>query len=341
MRNRIAAATIGWVALGAVTAAGTAMADDGVVAPRPIEQPAPAPATGPFGMPIEGWVKVRYSVLANGTTDDVRAVDQMPPQIPAGDAVHAVERWTFEPATSGGEPIDWHNNVSVVVFHNDAAPNEPTPFFVTNYLEVQKLLKEQDYKKALAREDRMVQQSITRLNEIGLAQTLAAAIHWGLDDPYSAWEAIERAAIPEVDQLSDKDLETALYYRYVVALNLGYVEEAVDSYQRLSAIGSSHVDAQVTQQAATIEERLGDGKSVIQIKGRAGHDPWAYAPTRRTFAFADVDGGIDDIQVECNRRKATLEYQPDVEWTLPESWGECTIFVDAKRGTTFTLYEFP
>jgi len=29
-----------------------------------------------------------------------------------------------------------------------------------------------------------------------------------------------------------------------------------------------------------------------------------------------------------------------VDWTLPASWGSCVLFVDAKRDTSFTLYEF-
>jgi hypothetical protein len=36
-----------------------------------------------------------------------------------------------------------------------------------------------------------------------------------------------------------------------------------------------------------------------------------------------------------------LEYREDIEWSLPDRcWGSCAAFVDARRGTTFTLYEF-
>jgi hypothetical protein len=76
------------------------------------------------------------------------------------------------------------------------------------------------------------------------------------------------------------------------------------------------------------------------VKGRIERDVWAHVPARRTFTLTDVEGEVSEIQVECDRRKTVLEYQADVDWTLPPGWGSCTLFVDGKRDTTFALYEF-
>ena len=49
-----------------------------VVPPMPQDQAAPEAPTNRFGMPQEGWIIARYTVLADGTTTDVRLIDNMP-----------------------------------------------------------------------------------------------------------------------------------------------------------------------------------------------------------------------------------------------------------------------
>jgi len=81
-----------------------------------------------------------------------------------------------------------------------------------------------------------------------------------------------------------------------------------------------------------------DAESVFEV--RIGRKPWTHDLTQRTFTIARVYGEIRDIEVECGEHAEKLEHEIGVEWTLPESWGPCTLVVDAKRDTTFALYEF-
>jgi hypothetical protein len=73
---------------------------------------------------------------------------------------------------------------------------------------------------------------------------------------------------------------------------------------------------------------------------KIGRDSWTHALTQRTFTFAQVDGEIRELDVECDFGEARLDYQADVDWTLPDGWSGCDLEVSAKRATTFVLYEF-
>src|SRR5690606_12014583 len=53
----------------------------------------PEPPRGSFVPPLEGWVKVRYSVLADGTIADPRVEDVMPPRLDTRAAISAVRQW--------------------------------------------------------------------------------------------------------------------------------------------------------------------------------------------------------------------------------------------------------
>ncbi|HEX6995677.1 MAG TPA: TonB family protein [Gammaproteobacteria bacterium] len=323
----------------ALGAAGAVSAQD-VSPPRLLDRVEAEAPKNAFGIPIEGWVRVRYSVLANGATADVRVVDVMPPKMSTRAVVSAVEKWRFAPATAGGEPIDWHNNESLVVFDQADIPLEPSQFFARSYVQVVNLVSQQDYEKAKRQTETMLESQATRLNEIGLLQAQAAMLHVATSNLHDAYDAILRATDPEVVTLQDPELANALRYRFGIELELGRFESALETYSRLAAIEDLPDDDAVKTQAEALRQALRPD-AAIAIKGRVAREPWSYAPTRRTFGFSNVDGSIRGLELECNRRKQALEFSLDVEWSIPESWGACTLTVDARRDTTFTLVEFP
>jgi len=46
------------------------------------------------------------------------------------------------------------------------------------------------------------------------------------------------------------------------------------------------------------------------------------------------------IEVDCEQGGRKVDYEPDVEWTVPQDWDRCILLVRAKRGSTFAFYEF-
>jgi len=81
-----------------------------------------------------------------------------------------------------------------------------------------------------------------------------------------------------------------------------------------------------------------DAHRLLQV--RVGIYPWIQQLTARTFTLGPVSGRIRSMRVECENGGHKLEFQDDVEWTLPEDWGKCTLTVAAKRETTFSFVEF-
>jgi TonB family protein len=308
--------------------------------PVPLEQPQPEPPTNQFGLPLEGWVKVRYTVLANGTVSDVRVVDVMPPKLPTKAAVSAVQKWSFTPANAGGEPVDWFNNEALVVFDAENVPLEPSPLFAQNYVQVHELVASRDFDKAKKQNQQLLDTWAMRLNEIGLVQVQAAVVNIGTSDLHDAYEAILRATDPRVPTLQGSELADALRYRFALAVELGHFADSLETHDRLLELAPLSSDDPVATQAGALREAL-RGDAAILVKGRVNREPWGYAPSRRTFGFADVDGTVRNVELECDRRKVVLDYSADVEWSIPESWGECMLFVNARRNTSFSLVEFP
>lgn len=307
--------------------------------PVTLEQAQPEIPTNRFGWPLEGWVKVRYTVLADGTTAEVRVLEAMPASLQTRSAVSAAQRWKFEPAKLDGEAIEWHSNESLIVFDHEDVPLEATPMFLQSYMEIVELIENGDYARA-QRQNNALQTRALRLAEIGLVQAQAAVIHVALSNPHDGYEAVLRATDPRVRVLPDEALGDALRYRFGLAVELGRYADALETLDRLAAIEPLPKDDPLRAHADAIRQALA-GEAAIVAKGRVNREPWSYAPTRRTFTFADVEGTVRNIELECDRRKVVLDYSADAEWSIPESWGDCTMFVNARRNTTFSIIEFP
>jgi len=73
---------------------------------------------------------------------------------------------------------------------------------------------------------------------------------------------------------------------------------------------------------------------------RIGSTEWSQTLSTRTFTITSVDGRVRGLRVACDQAERKLDYQEDLDWTIPDAWGACTLYVSAKRGTTFALYEF-
>jgi len=71
-----------------------------------------------------------------------------------------------------------------------------------------------------------------------------------------------------------------------------------------------------------------------------GREPWTHPLTHRTFTIGGVSGEIHKLRLDCEQGSSAIEYQAGVDWTLPSGRSACKLRVDAKRDTTFVLYEF-
>lgn len=307
----------------------------------PVNLVAPSKPMSRFGPGPEGWIKLRYSIKADGSVANVEVLDVMPESFPTQDTVRAVRSWTFQPAVVDGSPVDWHNNLIVINFDLQEIPNLSGPGFTTPYSEVQALISNGQYDKAETQSIRNLKDSTFTLHDIGLGNMQLALIEVQRKDFHRARQAIVRATLPEVTELTKEELDVALQYRFNVELALERYFDAMETYELRSRLTDIPADDTMRKQAELITEGL-TGDYTVKAKGRILDEDkgWFFIPSQRIFSIADVDGRLENITVACNRRMITLKFQPDVEWELPESWGDCSLSVMGKTDTSFTFYEF-
>jgi hypothetical protein len=111
------------------------------------------------------------------------------------------------------------------------------------------------------------------------------------------------------------------------------------AHQAMAEEFSESTAPTASRQVPVGEQGLPYGAANV-VEVRMGREPWTQALTRRTFTLARVYGEIREVDLACENRDARLQYEIGMEWTIPDTWGSCTLTVDAARDTTFALYEF-
>jgi hypothetical protein len=100
-------------------------------------------------------------------------------------------------------------------------------------------------------------------------------------------------------------------------------------------IGNLTLSRQVTAVIGTLPY---DAKLMFEVI--MGNNPWQHHLTEHTFTIANVFGEIRKVAVECAEGHRRIDYEIGLDWTVPGEWSGCTLEVNAKKGSTFKLYEF-
>jgi hypothetical protein len=112
-----------------------------------------------------------------------------------------------------------------------------------------------------------------------------------------------------------------------------------EAYQQLETVAGSRPEWTLYREVTPGDQSLPfDARRLVEV--RIGATPWVHSLTGRTFTIAGVQGRIRAMRLDCDASDEQLEYQEALDWTIPASWGSCTLEVNAKRGTTFAFYEF-
>lgn len=346
------------------------------------EDPVPVSVQGRFmpGFGTEAIVKVRYTVKADGSVDDVEIMDYVSNQFLNNMLRDTVRGWTFTPGTVDGEPADFHNQEWLFALRVDPnAPATPPPFgpggrgasggdaeesvlpvlanqeeiplamseeIKEGIVEIYALMAQRDPDKALKQLTRLMRKDYGTVFDFAIANELHANILMTQNELFEALEAVRLATMtyegPQGDTryfLTDDALELALKRKFLLAMSVRQNQLAWNTYEELNNKFEIADDDPIHEQATQVKGLL-DSPDPLQLITKIVDEQWTYKPARRIFTITNVDGRLTEIEARCERRNLELKYQENVDWTLPDSLGECELDFKGRDGTQFVVYEF-
>jgi TonB family protein len=338
----------GKFALAAVVALGAML---GGVSAASVYVPARAierePPSFPLGARIEareGWVRTSFCVDSTGAVRDPVVIASSGGAPFEREAVRAVRKWTYAPATLDGRAVEQCFTGALVVFQ--LTPVEPgaRTTFVSQWKRIRKDI-------AAGRAEAAAK-SLSRLEpwnnyEYTHATMLRAELARAQGD--AALEARLLQSVVWFRQYLDPEAEVSVHRRlFFLMLDQGQFASALSTYESLATV---HADS-----LTEWEQRAGEGlraavrsdkvlATPLRLRDRAdGESGVATSSTRlirRAFGFADATGQFDRFELRCNAKWYTAEVRTDQTWTVPESWGDCTLFVFGEYDGSVRLLERP
>ena len=297
----------------------------------------------------EGFVRVGFTIAADGETKDIVVLDQVGSPAMAKAARLAVARWTYKPATQDGLPVDQYANSAEVVFRAQHVGNAPIHDAVlATYDEGRRLIGEGKYAEGIAVLEQSFDQPLTLYEQAKVSFALAFAYEKS-NDTLRALAHIRHALVERGAYLEKAVVPAAQRMRLRIEVangNLLYAACAAPLPPADTAFDPTGADLKATtkvvddvmkklasekplQVDATLVAKSGGGKTAV----------WEHPLSRRRFKFAALVGSVNEFRLSCIRQLTNGPVNETAQWSVPRSVGPCTLRVYGDAGAALKLIE--
>jgi TonB family protein len=306
----------------------------------------------------EAYVILSFTVGVDGKATDIETVlGGFYQERFVKAARNVVSRATFEPATRNGVPAA----VRAQMPFRFKVTDKPgvTPEFAAEIAKVVALAKKNDFAGAHFHAQWMLSEKVRLNYEFAALEATLAQTYANVGEDHSALRVVREAT-----RRSGQDMEeyqpggrippnsieryalpapltaSLLGLQFRLAGRNGLYLDALRAYAQLKGLNALPDGDPINDAAGQIIAAVQSGQTLIGKVKLDEDATWEHRPWRRTFTLTEVAGTVRQIHLRCADATRLLPYQPDVEWTLPAQWKDCSIGIDGAPGTTFKIVEF-
>lgn len=298
----------------------------------------------------EAWIHITYCVDESGTPQNVSVADSVGDKDFVLEAISTINEWRFEPALIDGEPSWQSRNHQIVLFAISNRDKGADRGFIRQYKRIGKLIEDGELEAADSEFQELFDDETLSLYEIAKLWALRANYEFQRGDHHLADIALYRATVSKGQWIEEEHYLKLLAMRVYAELQLGQYGTAIQAYEVLET--KADEESEFVLALGPVMSNLYDtisGESALKSPAevrRKGEcykcdDSYVFDLVRRDITFSDVEGELSSIEMRCDHKHLKSEISELVEWHVPEAWGDCTVHVFGKPGTTFNLFHLP
>ena len=290
----------------------------------------------------EAWVELNFMVDKEGKPFELMVTESTGSERFSESALNAVQKWTYEPARRGGEPIV--GSVTTRISFMLGGATGARSAFANRYRVFARTMEdgnEEEIKSAL---DRLVQSGARNHYEnayLGYARFMYAQ---KFEDPLTQMRHLLAALsyTREPDQKVYLPDEQARYARIELlraqVLN-NYLAEALQTYSYFEKKGDEEI-------VELFKPAIGSIKA-LEHSGPAYAIPLTLSPAGSSYVMLlkhkvyvqNVVGKVAEFKLRCTEHYIGFAAEPDVSYDVPDEWGDCTLEIIGDAGTTLELVQ--
>ena len=296
---------------------------------------------------VEGWVVLRFTIMEDGTTADIEVLAASVEYLFDQAAIDAASGWTYKPATRDGKPVPEYNKQSRIHFYINGFNDTVSRAFQYQYRKAVKAIKGGDFETARSLIDGMDKSEKRLYSEVCYLDVLNEFYYRAKGDNEAALWYVERALVVASEVVSEEtyiDLLKEAVIQNAIAKNYQTSLERFATLQEVD--GDLTPDDQIYAFAEKVRQILNEDRFIVNNgeltvckKCDKPVPIWWRDLNRNRFSIDQVVGEIRDIKVTCSNGTVSVDYQPDIVWTVNKNWGACYVRVYGDEGTTFRLIE--
>lgn len=288
----------------------------------------------------EGWVKISFVVTEEG--DVVDPIVQDSSGLPAFEraALSAVKKWKYSPAMQDGKPIQQCKNWVQMDFMLEGKSGV-TRRFMTRYRKVTKAIDANDLATA--------EEILSDMADAQLWNHTESAFYWladsyyakAISDPQRELKSVRRALSIRHDTVRENVGKYLLQREFVLSVELSEYNKALEAFDALGEMVDDDDDslAQLSPYAEQVRT-LVTGTEPMVRKASLDDDGRLYHElSRNAFELAITEGELEEVQIRCDNKLSRFTAVSKSEWRIPNSWGQCSVFVSGEPGAQFEVVE--
>jgi TonB family protein len=292
----------------------------------------------------EGWVRLSYVIEPDGSVSNAFVTDSSGLKSFERSAMTAVNQWKFNPAIdeNGVAIQQCVNSIQLdYTMERDGKPPGVTSRFRSKYKKVIAAFDAKDFEKAGQLLEALGEKKKFTLYEDKLYWQLKGYYHQYLGDDKNALTNFNRS-IYRISGVIDESQLSKLDNIFILELKQNLLVDALSTYATIEKTENNHKTLERLQPYQQKITALIESEKVFSVPATIGERGFAqYKLARSRFELSQVKGQVDTIKVYCENKQNTFSYAADSSWTIPESWGKCSLYVYGSKDTAFNIVELP
>jgi TonB family protein len=286
----------------------------------------------------EGWVNLSFMIDPAGKPYEISIADST--GIPAFEraAIRAAERWTFEPATLNGVPIDAGHTMKIT-FRMTNPDTGASSDFVKAYRRAINAMGEKDKAAADAAFGEL---KVTNLYEDAFFNVARYTYHQQWGDKTQQIAALERAIAHEGSAkfLPKSSFQTALLSMMQLKYETHDFADVLSLWRHAQKSGID--EARLAPWRPVVEdlEKLRTDNRSYPVAGAFGDaGSWSYTLHKKKFRFEVASGRISEVKLRCEKKYVFFRFDPELQYAINEKFGSCGMELIGDPATQFTLIQ--
>jgi TonB family protein len=290
----------------------------------------------------EAWVDLSFMVNKTGQPFDIEVVDSSGAKAFVKQAVRALEKGQYTPATQNGKPIEARSEIRVR-FQIGTGKTGADPKFARRFRSLITALQRGETDKASRVLAKLESMDILNLYEDAYLNIARFNYASTVGQPFETQLRLLSRALDGQGQkqyLPEKLYLNSLELKFKLEVHTQHYVAARSTYRRLLKSADAE---RIKSEYGDLHEQVKGIRTAVGSYGVAGEVAssgiYKIGLYKDRFSLHDVKGSLTDIKLQCAARRAQLPVQIDAEFKVPSSYGDCTLFIYGSAGSTFRLQQ--